>query len=208
MLKRWGGREVWIETGTYSGSTTRKLLRFSKKVITIEPSAELHREALRRLRKFKKVELIHGLSEAHLDAVTASLARNGAKDISFWLDGHYSGGITVRGESDTPIVHELETIARYRGVFTSISVFIDDVRCFNPSVDEFRTYPNLSFLTTWSESNRLFWTIEHDIFVATTRREPILRDPLACTRMLKQLKVAIGARLLTRFDSLRQIPDD
>ena len=56
----------------------------------------------------------------------------------FWLDGHYSSGITAKTDKNTPILEELKTI------FTSPynhGILIDDARLFTgkedyPSIDE------------------------------------------------------------------------
>jgi len=61
--------------------------------------------------------------------------------VLFWLDAHYSRGITARGNRDTPIWQELQTILSHpvkRHV-----VLIDDARCFNgtndyPTIEEIR----------------------------------------------------------------------
>lgn len=90
-------------------------------------------------------------------------------DISFWLDGHFSGENTFQGPSDTPIRQELTTIGEHLSDFSRVSVLIDDVRCFNPSVSEYSNYPDISFLVDWAKSHKLFWTIEHDIFIATNK---------------------------------------
>jgi len=57
----------------------------------------------------------------------------------FWLDGHYSGGITARGETDTPIRAELDAIAA--SGLRPVAILIDDVRVFGtddayPTIEE------------------------------------------------------------------------
>ena len=51
--------------------------------------------------------------------------------------GHYSAGITARGDKDTPVLAELETIARHP--VRDHVILIDDARCFDGSHD----YPKL-----------------------------------------------------------------
>ena len=51
----------------------------------------------------------------------------------FWLDGHYSGGVTEKGEADTPISIELQAILE-SGIKGHI-VLIDDARCFDGTSD-------------------------------------------------------------------------
>ena len=46
----------------------------------------------------------------------------------FWLDGHYSGGETAKGDADSPLREELEAIGRHP-IKTHV-IPIDDVRSF------------------------------------------------------------------------------
>jgi hypothetical protein len=57
----------------------------------------------------------------------------------FWLDGHYSGGLTARGAKDTPLLEEIEAIAHH-GVPGHV-VLIDDARCLGQG-----DYPTLEVL--------------------------------------------------------------
>jgi hypothetical protein len=64
----------------------------------------------------------------------------------FWLDGHYSGGDTARGDDDTPIRRELEHISKHpmRGRHL---IVIDDLRCF----DGQNGYPSLEGLRQFTQ---------------------------------------------------------
>jgi len=66
----------------------------------------------------------------------------------FWLDGHYSEGVTAKGALNTPILNELSCLADSgrRGD----AIFIDDVHCFGTMSD----YPSLDELT--GKVGRLF----------------------------------------------------
>jgi len=108
------------------------------------------------------VHILAGTSEQQLPQLLPTLSG----DVNFWLDGHYSAGITYHGSVDTPIVTELACIERQRERFGNIVVLIDDVRCFDPTIEEFAQYPSLDFLVDWARRNRFQWHIEHDIFVA------------------------------------------
>jgi hypothetical protein len=66
----------------------------------------------------------------------------------FWLDGHYSAGVTAKGEKETPIVEELTGLLKLpekRHV-----IIVDDARCF----DTDPAYPKLSELLSLVKSIR------------------------------------------------------
>jgi len=144
LLRRIGGRGIWIESGTFKGETTEFLSSFSKMVYSIEPSSELFARAVNKFSKFTNVEIIHGLSEDCLSGVLNKLT---------W-------------PSDTPILAELEIISSNIRRFTQVSVFVDDVRCFDPSQRIYASYPSKDELVYWANRHNLNWMIEHDIFIA------------------------------------------
>ena len=90
-------------------------------------------------------------------------------DINFYLDGHYSAGITHKGPQDTPIIDELACISKNIPQFGKVRVMIDDVRCFNPHLEEYSSYPSLNILVDWANRHSLSWHIEHDIFIAKSK---------------------------------------
>lgn len=150
---------TWIETGTYLGSTTAFLAKLAAHVHTIEPSTELVEIAQRNCCGFSNITFHHGSSEDKLDAIINSV--NG--DCCFWLDGHYSGGNTFKGEHETPIRRELKTISQHANRLDNIVILIDDIRCSH--IDK-SNYPSLDYYVNWARVNGLDWIIEHDIFVA------------------------------------------
>jgi hypothetical protein len=164
VLERYGFPQgEWIETGTYLGDTTAVLARKARHVWSIEPEPTLARNAVARFANAGQVTIVNGTSEDRLqellDAVTGD-------SVSFWLDGHYSAGVTFQGEKDTPIRQELELIEKRLPDWRSVAVMVDDVRCFDPSDPLFTSYPPREWLVDWAVRNGLSWTIEHDIFVA------------------------------------------
>ena len=157
----WPGA-IWVETGTYLGQTTEVLSKFSKKVYSIEPESTLFSNAKIYFSKFKNVEILNGTSEQIFPELLPTIS----EDVNFWLDGHYSAGITFKGTQDTPILDELRHIADNLSHFGKVSVLIDDIRQFNPQHAQYSTYPPLNTLVDWANENNLYWHIEHDIFVA------------------------------------------
>lgn len=153
---------TWVETGTYLGQTTEVLARNSPMVYSIEPEPTLYENARRYFESFSNVRILNGLSEQVFPTLLPGLEG----DVNFWLDGHYSAGPTFKGPQDTPILDELACIAENLPRYRDVRILIDDIRCFDPTIPEYATYPSLDVLVDWARRNRLSWHIEHDIFIA------------------------------------------
>ena len=150
---------TWIETGTYLGDTTSKLAKIAKKVISIEPQAELSKFASTRLKRNKNVEIINSTSESCI----ANVLEGVTGPTCFWLDGHYSGDVTFLGTEVSPISAELSAISGYLKR-NKVVVLIDDFRLFVNSAAT--GYPSHLTLVAWAGEQNLSWTVEHDIFIA------------------------------------------
>ena len=107
----------------------------------------------------RNVSLFNDTSENVLPSLLPKL--NG--DINFWLDGHYSAGITFKGDKDWPVVDELSAIEANFDNFEKISILIDDVRLFLLSESEHSDYPSIDYLVDWARKMNMRWRIEHDI---------------------------------------------
>ena len=123
-IARQYGLKTLVETGTYYGDMIDALKRDFEKIYSIELSDELHRQAVRRFARQANVELIHGDS----GRVLQDLIERIKTPCLFWLDGHYSAGVTARGEKDTPIVEELSQIFSSSDI--GHVIVVDDARCF------------------------------------------------------------------------------
>lgn len=157
--------DLWIETGTYLGETTLYLGRKGLPVISLEPSKELAESASRRFLSHPNICIVNSLSEDRLDAILSEVSP-AVDHLAFWLDGHFSAGSTYCGPLQTPITSELSIIAKYNSRFNTITVFVDDFRCFvNGQTD----YPDPSSLTIWADQNGFTWNIQHDIFIMRKR---------------------------------------
>jgi hypothetical protein len=162
LLRNGMPSETWVETGTYLGSTTQTLSLEAKFVYSIEPEPELFSKAKERFSNHPNVEIVFGTSEARLEGILEKISG----DVSFWLDGHFSAGVTHKGAMDTPIALELAMIEKAIGRLGKVVIMIDDVRCFGSKDPEHAEYPPLEFLVEWANKNHFSWHIEHDIFVA------------------------------------------
>lgn len=165
LLRNGRSGGTWVETGTFMGDTAALLALDAKEVYTIEPDKALFEKAEARFHDNPCVHVIHGLSENTLPSLLPTL--NGT--VNFWLDGHFSGGITHQGPTDCPVVEELLSIESNLARYDNVAVLIDDIRCFDPSIPELADYPDVDFLVDWARKNNLRWHIEHDIFVAKSK---------------------------------------
>jgi hypothetical protein len=163
VLLRNGLRDAtWVETGTYLGDTTELLSKVAKMVYSIEPEPTLFSKAEQKFRNTSNVKIIKGLSEDVFPKLLSTISG----DVCFWLDGHFSAGITFKGPQDTPIVDELAVIGLNITRASKIVVMVDDVRCFDPKNPEYSAYPSVDLLVDWARKHKLTWHIEHDIFIA------------------------------------------
>jgi hypothetical protein len=151
----------WIETGTYLGDTSIALSRKSPKVVTLEPSQELYEFSRSRLKARENVDCILGSSEEQFTKAL-KLVSNKA---NIWLDGHYSGDVTYFGVTETPLFFELQAIVEVLPKFTSLRVFIDDIRNCPQVESESNSYPTFEFLTSWGLKNGFTWFLGPDILV-------------------------------------------
>jgi hypothetical protein len=138
------GLRILVETGTARGDMIQAMIDSFDRIISIELSDELFANAQWRFRRAGKVELLHGDSGAMLGEVVPNLAGPAL----FWLDGHYSAGMTALGEKSTPIYDELEHVLRSpeRGHV----IVIDDARLFGTDPD----YPTFAELEAFVRARR------------------------------------------------------
>ena len=157
---------VWVETGTYLGSTTHYLAHRFPKVISIEPSLNFFNQAKSRLKKFKNVSLLFGTSEELFEGAIISA---GPK-VNLWLDGHFSEGGTFRGNKISPIEEELNAVMKQIDRFQHLVIFVDDIRLFPRSNDQETGYPSFRWLIDWCAKNGFNWQVQNDILIAKMDR--------------------------------------
>ena len=136
-IAREHGLRILVETGTYHGDMVEALRRDFERVFSIELGEDLHRRAVARFLKVRNVRLVQGDSAAKLPEIVAELDRPAL----FWLDGHYSAGITARGDEDTPVFKELDAILQAPDL--GHVIVIDDARDFGtdpayPTLEQIR----------------------------------------------------------------------
>jgi len=140
---------TFIETGTYLGDMVEATRRHFDHVWSIELGDDLYDAASRRFRAWPTVTIVHGNSAIALAEILAGLSG----PCLFWLDGHFSGGITARGLLDTPIIAELDSVLQRSGLDDVL--LIDDARLFGQG-----DYPTLDRLATMLAEHRRGWRFE------------------------------------------------
>lgn len=130
--------ETLIETGTFHGLMIYAQKTKFKKIVSIEIDKSLYEEALKKFSIYNHIEL-HCGDSAH---VLKKVVRDYDYPCLYWLDGHYSGGVTGKGKYTTPILEELKTI--FDSDINHI-VLIDDARFFTGE-DDYPTIEGLRLL--------------------------------------------------------------
>jgi hypothetical protein len=143
-------RPVFVETGTFYGDMLAAFAHDFERLYSIELHPGLARRAARRFAPDPRISILEGDSGAMLEPLLRSLAQ----PCVLWLDGHYSGALTARGESDTPILRELEAV--FRGGTPRDAVLIDDARLFGTDP----AYPTLAEVERRTMAARPWWRVQ------------------------------------------------
>jgi hypothetical protein len=153
--------DTLVETGTYLGDTLYMLYPDFEHLYSIELSPLFHARAGKRFRKMPKIHLVQGDSGRELAALMPKLH----KPALFWLDGHYSGGATAKGDKECPVLEELDAV--FQSPHAHV-IYIDDARLFTGKDD----YPTLEELRGIVEKKRPGYsmTVENDCIRLTPPR--------------------------------------
>jgi hypothetical protein len=136
--------DLFIETGTYLGEMVAAQKKNFNQIYSIELSKELYLAAKNKFSSDRNVTIINGDS----GDVLPELLRQVNKPAIFWLDGHYSAGITAKGNKDCPIFEELSAIFNSRPL--KHILLIDDARLFTGEND----YPKMNELLGFIKGHR------------------------------------------------------
>lgn len=141
MITQYGEKHnisTLVESGTYLGDMIWAQQNNFEKIYSIELSKFLQVAAKKRFKKSTHINFIHGDS----GKIMSTLIKDLPEKTLFWLDGHYSGGITARGDKDCPITEEVKAI-----LSSDIEhvMLIDDARYF---IGE-RDYPTINGLSSY-----------------------------------------------------------
>ena len=151
--------EILIETGTYRGDMVFAQRNNFRQIISIELSNDLFLNAKNRFKGFDHIRILQGDSGNVLKEVVPFID----KPALFWLDGHYSGGITALGEKACPIYEELSAVLINEKM--NHVLLVDDARLFNGTGD----YPTIEALFGFVKSKNAAYamSVEDDIIRLT-----------------------------------------
>lgn len=156
---------VFIETGTYHGDTVAAIRDLYARVISIEVDETLYRKACARFAADKNICIVQGDCAQELPMILAALQEPAV----FWLDGHYSGGETGKGEVEDPILISLNQIEAHP--IRNHVIFVDDARTF----DGREGRPDISEVINCIKKvdRRYIIRVQSDIIVATITPLPV-----------------------------------
>ena len=128
----------FVETGTFLGDTSFFMKDYFDKVDTIELDTKLADKAVKRFENIENVKVWQGDSGIVILEILKTINKNSV--VFFYLDGHFSGGITAKANLNTPISKELELIFNHS---KNHVVFIDDARLFFSDEKDYPPYDEL-----------------------------------------------------------------
>lgn len=150
---------VFIETGTYLGEMTDSVRDIFQTIHTIELDPMLFSTAEKRFSGRENIRVWQGDSRE----VLGRLLMETSAPALFWLDAHYSGGITSMGIEETPIGREVRLILDWWKPGSVL--LIDDARLF-VGTSGYPTLPELKGLILARLPSAGF-TVEDDIIRVT-----------------------------------------
>ena len=113
----------FVETGTFYAETAIWASKYFRKVFTIEYSRDLYEKAINKFNRIDNVEFNWGDSRGELRNIVEKL--NGSS--VFWLDAHWSGGLTYGKNDQCPLIEEINILNCSK---SENFIFIDDARLF------------------------------------------------------------------------------
>jgi hypothetical protein len=153
------GVTTLVETGTYLGKMIDAQRNRFRDIYSVELSEPLYKAAKEKFAPYPHITILQGDSGKVLHSLVPQLRDRAI----FWLDGHYSAGITAKGEKECPIYDELDAI--FKSKYEHI-LLIDDARCFVGQND----YPTIEELSEYirSKNKKYKVQVEDDVIVATS----------------------------------------
>ncbi len=152
--------DTLIETGTFLGQTVQRTHKKFSQTFSVEIQPELYERNRKKFMKNKDVHLYLGDCIMELPKMIKDANPDKHKFL-FWLDGHFSYGITGRGIKDDPIIESLDIIFDFMKGKKYV-ILVDDARTFTGNGDE----PALEMLLSNIKKHGAVITLTDDIIQA------------------------------------------
>lgn len=123
----------FVETGTYTGASSRKIAKLFEHLSTIEASPDLYLACSTLLKALPNVSSVMGNSRQLLESLTPEYLDRSV----VFLDAHYSTGLTSRLYGACPVMEEILILLEKT---KKAVIVVDDIRTMNGR----RGYPSLS----------------------------------------------------------------
>jgi hypothetical protein len=157
----------FVETGTYYGDTAIWASKYFENVLTIEYSKELYDHTRIKYQNIDNINFLFGDSRTQLNKLITSLD----SPAIFWLDAHWSGGLTYGENDQCPLLEEINIINNSQ--FEHF-ILIDDARLFTSApqppqrIDQ---WPNVSEIVDAlrSKSSDKYIVIIEDVIIAVPK---------------------------------------
>ena len=143
--------DTLVETGTYKGEMIYATRKSFQRIFSVELDLTLYEQAKQKFISNHHITILHGDSATMLPEILAEINTPSL----FWLDAHFSGGITAKGDINTPIIQELQLILNHP-IKTHV-ILIDDAREFVGQND----YPQLDMLESMLSKRHSGWVFEN-----------------------------------------------
>jgi len=141
---------AFVETGTFMGEMIDAVLPIFSKIISVEVDLALAERAQKKFSEYQHVTIIQGDSGSVLPSIVAGIKG----PCLFWLDAHYSGGVTGKSNVETPIVQELNMLLNNSA--SNHVILIDDAREFTGD----NNYPTLNEVRKLVKSRCPEWIVQ------------------------------------------------
>ncbi len=142
--------QILIESGTYLGDMVFAMKDVFNQIYSVELDSDLYMKTKERFANAQNIHIIQGDSSKALPDLLSLIKQ----PCLFWLDGHYSGGITTKGALNTPILEEVKYI--FAHAVKDHIILIDDARHFIGQKD----YPTIEHLKELVAKERPSWVFE------------------------------------------------
>lgn len=158
------GIENFVETGTAYGGTAIWASDHFKKVITTEYCQEIYQETIHKYSHLGNVKFMFGDSRTKLVEIVQKLECPSL----FWLDAHWSGGVTYGESDECPLSEEIHIINESK---LDHFILIDDARLFtSPPMPphQIDQWPNITTVLNALNSGKInrYIVIIEDVIIA------------------------------------------